>query len=347
MKFPNRILVVLLTLLYAAGCSPATEKPLSSSEADKKFIQILRNDYGLAPVLFYQGETLWIYLPDENRELYKITAGPASAAPSTPKKFALEYIKGVFKEKIFEFEYDVITPTKVSSGSGLANQYSPEFSTQNRNVLTAIARTFFDAEKSPEFIVIVFADVKNGMEAAQTFHVPDLKRYYSYGMPPDEYSMRVLTEANGSQKIIGDFEGKHLRPKPVSWTEFLQKQIEQRVRYKFQSSDFPPNETPATEILKIIAATLNIYDFKKYDAVNLIDLRTANARSFTRGQIENLQNTLNLGQEKPAPEGKIITVDFSNLGKENSKGILSTKPTNEETPKVTVDIQPENPPAEK
>lgn len=308
------LLVILCAAFVLHGCAPR-DKPYSKTEADKSFLKITQDELNAKAHLFWAQDTLWIYLPDENRELYKVAIGPKSS-PAPKKKFTLEYVDGTFKDKTFTFEYDVINATKIASGSGLATQYTEEFNAQYRNIITAISRVYFSAEKPPEFIVLVLADVKKGVEIQSTLHLLDLKKYCASTLAPDEYSLRVLSEPQGDKKIVGDFEGRHLKPTAVSWPYFLNKQIAQRIRYKFQNSDFPPEETPKTEILKIIAATMMIYDFKDYEAVVLSDLRNQKAEHFTRSQIEALQDKSMLGSEKPVPEGKIITIDFSDLGLE-------------------------------
>jgi|GEM_PF-1612319 len=97
----------------------------------------------------------------------------------------------------------------------------------------------------------------------------------------------------------------------VTWPAFLSKQISQRVRYKFQNSQFPPKETPQSEILKVIATTMMVYDFHDFAAVVLNDLRTARAENFTRDQIKALEDKSILGSEKKPAEGRVITIDFT------------------------------------
>ena len=59
-----------------------------------------------------------------------------------------------------------------------------------------------------------------------------------------------------------------------------------------------------------------VYDFNGYEPVVVSDLRNQQAETFTRSQIEALQDKSILGENKPIQEGKIITIDFSNLGSE-------------------------------
>ncbi|MCX5681599.1 MAG: hypothetical protein NT079_04910 [Candidatus Omnitrophica bacterium] len=314
MKRIRFLLMIFCVAFFAHGCAP-TVKPFSKTEADTSFLKIIKEEFGYQARLFRVQDTLWIYFPVQDRDFYKIVSAPASST-SPKKKFTLEYIKGTFQDKTFNFEYDIINATKVASGSGVTTQPTDEFNAFYRNVLSAVSRCYFNTDTTPPFIVLVLADIKKGIESQNTFCLLDLKKYYASALPPDEYSLRVLNESSGDTKIIGDAEGHHLEPKAISWPEFLNKQIAQRVRYKFQNSALPPEETPQAIILKIIAATVMIYDFKDYDTVVLSDLRNRQAENFTRSQIEAMQDTSLLGEKKPTPEGKVITIDFSKEGDE-------------------------------
>jgi len=310
MKKPFLIVCLLALLIPLQGCTPR-EKTLAPSAADQLFIKIMDQDYGTKAKTFWADNTLWIYLPDDNREIFNIASNQKASSSPVPRKFSLQYFEGSENAKTFLFEYDIVTATKAAAGVGISTQYSEAFNTQYRNAVTAVTRAYFGAEKLPEFIVIVLSDVTKGIEIQNTICALDLKKYYASALSPDEYSLRVLSETKGDEEIVGDFKGHHLKIATVVWPEFLSKQIAQRVRYKFQNSSFPPEETPQNEILKIIATTMMIYDFHDYDTVVLNDLRSSRAENFTRSQVEALEDKSILGKERKPTEGKIITIDFS------------------------------------
>jgi|GEM_PF-1637532 len=182
--------VCLLTLLIPLqGCTPR-EQTLAPSAADQLFIKIMDQDYDTKAKTFWAGKTLWIYLPDDTREIFTIASSQKTSTP-IKRKFSLQYCDGTFEGKTFIFEYDVIEATKVSPGGGISPQYSESFNTQYRGAVTAVTRAYFGAENPPEFIVIVLADTKNGLEVQNTICTLDLKKYYSSALAPDEYSVRV------------------------------------------------------------------------------------------------------------------------------------------------------------
>lgn len=353
MKRSFFLLAALWLAVSLAGCE-SSPKSYTKNEADESFLRIMKNEFSYNVKTFWAKDTLWIYLPIEDAALYKIAAGQKT--PPTEKKFSLEFFDGTFKENSFVFEYDIINATKVGGGAGLSTRPTDEFNTYYRNIITGISRSYFSADKPPEFIVLVLADIKNGMEAEQTIYLLDLKKYFSYALPPDEYSMRALTETRGDAKITGDTEGRHLHPTAVTWSDFLTRQVTQRVRSKFQNSELPENETAKGIILKMTAMTMMTYDYENYGGVILNDLRAKQTETFTRAQIKALEDKSMLGQKKAIPEGKIITIDFSDLGKTPAEGAghdtseaetLPQQPADDQTPQVSVQVQPENLPAEK
>ncbi len=311
MKLSKRIFLALLIIIFVAGCSSKEKQPFTKLEAGQKFVKLLENDYGLQPVVRWLENTLWIYVPNEN-PLYQIAG---SKKPSCPvkKTYTIQYANVNFNNNIFEVEYDIVPATKLLPSKGMSTKYSPEFNEQYRNVTSAISRTFFNSENPPEFIVLVAADILNGLQAKTIFHTLDLKKYFSQALPPDEYALRAKTESSGNEKIIGDKEGKYLEIKEISMPEFLAKQMAYRISFKFQNSDFPPEKSIDDEILNAITKTLQAYNFNNFSEVVLKDLREGNEKSFSKDQINTLRKTL--PKEKLVEQGKVITIDFSDLMK--------------------------------
>ncbi|MDP8266911.1 MAG: hypothetical protein P9M07_08255 [Candidatus Aceula meridiana] len=309
----KKTLVCALGLCLVLGCAPKESKVFTSTEADTKFAQVLENDYGYTPILQYAGKTLWAYLPAE-RDIYKIVG--AGIPPTAPKReFTIQFLEGNFESGEFIFEYDIVPMTKALKGNGITTQYTPSFNKEYRNVSNTITRSYLSSEAPPEFIITVFADTINGVEAKSTMHPKDLERYYAGGLPPEEYNMRIINEVIGDKEIVGDKEGKHLKVAEVSWPKFLIDQALQRIRFKFQRSDFPPEETPKSELLKQIALTLLIYDFKDYERVVLRDLRGSSEETFSKAQIEAMKDTVGLPKENPDSKPRIVTIDFSDMWK--------------------------------
>jgi len=309
----RRITLGILGLCLLFGCAPKKAKVFTPTEADEKFIQVLENDYGYTPILQYAGKTLWVYLPAK-RDIYKIVG--AGIPPTAPRReFTIQFLDGNFENETFTIEYDVLPETKASKGNGITTQYTPSFNEEYRNVSNTITRSYLSSENPPEFLVTVFADIVNGVEAKSTMHPKDLERYYAGGLPPEEYNMRIINEVIGNKEIVDDSQGKHLKVAEVTWPQFIVDQSLQRIRFKFQRSDFPPEETPKSEILRQAAMTILIYDFTDYKEVVLRDLREGGEESFSKAQIEAMKDTLGLPKNNPDAKPRIVTIDFSDMWK--------------------------------
>ena len=299
-------------LMGLIGCSSKKEEQsLSRLEAETKISQILDNDYDLPSFLAWAGDTFWIYTWSEN-PLYAISGGKKSSKP-TEKKYSLQFAQSAFEGDTIKVEYDVVPATKVSSGNGMSTRYSKEFNSKYRNATMAISRVFFSAENPPTFIVMVIADIKEGLETITTFYTEDLKKYQAGALPPDEYTLRIQSQPSGDEAIKNDTKGKHIEYVDIDIKDFIAKQITYRITFKFQNSDFPPDKSIADEVLDAVVKTIHAYDFNNFSSVVLVDLRANTETTFSKTEINEMQSTL--PKEKPASEGKVITIDFSDMMK--------------------------------
>ena len=76
------------------------------------------------------------------------------------------------------------------------------------NVLQVIRRVLFSTDNSkinnPLFFCIVTADIKNGFEIKQIFHLSDLKKLSFGFISQTEYQHRIVQDTSTSALIIGD-----------------------------------------------------------------------------------------------------------------------------------------------
>ncbi len=127
-----------------------------------------------------------------------------------------------------------------------------------------------------------FLNIKNGFEIIQTFNLADLKKL-SYGIiSQTEYQHRIPQEQLISAKIIGDKEGAHINYRDITLEEFIASQIQTRVLLKFGKPEVEINADIDKEVLKIVAYTLKIYEFKDFNFVELTNL--ANGAKFILNQ---------------------------------------------------------------
>ncbi len=287
MLFLKNSLFIALTIfefVVLPGCA-TKETALTSSEADRKFIEIVREEFHYNPVVNTAGKTVWIYLPRE-REIFQFKA---SQGQQTPRKFLLEYIDVYFEDNSFVLEYDIVPAAgkKSSKNNGITSSYSEAFGEENRNLMSAIMRAYFDV-KDINFIVSISADIKSGIEVISTLYIEDFKKYQASLLPPEEYFLRALTDSKGSEKIINDTAGNHLAREDIFWEDFIARQIAQRINFKYQQSDFEPGEDTQKELLRIVQQTVHIYNFSDFTSVRLYDLRSGVSQAYGRNQLQSL-----------------------------------------------------------
>lgn len=276
------ILFLTIFTFFLTGCAEKKPQFLSPSEAEKKLIQICQEEYGINVIVRRLGNTLWIYLPFEHHIVdYKASNNPLTKMNLSSKKPVLEYIDGKFSENNFDFEYSVNNYKNYpDKDRGYTSHYTEEFQTAQRAVYTALVRAYGDAESNdtddmPEFIVSIITDLEKGLELESILYYDDLKRASSN--PPDltqeEFLKRYVNELRGDETGINDKTGDHIKYREIELPDFLTKQIINRITFKFQSSDFPPSENTKDEIIQIIQETLNAYQFKDYQSIQLKDLK--------------------------------------------------------------------------
>ena len=92
----------------------------------------------------------------------------------------------------------------------------------------------------------------------------------------------------------------------VSWTDFLAKQMETRIKFKFTQSDFPPKSDPDKAIVAIVANTLRFYPFKDYQGLYLYDLRGKHDMLFNKKQLKTFEEKTPWEDR----QGRLTTIHF-------------------------------------
>ncbi len=295
------LLIFHFTITFL-GCS-APSAPQSLSEANKKLIAICRDEYQLPVRLFPLKNTLYIYLPMEQRIVdFQASPQKTAAVDQAQSKMTVLYNKVDFSEGQFSIAYDIALSRSYPKDPGYATPYTKEFIEKQRRIFMAIFQAYADlvtqrlpgddweylnseeqrkredlihyqpATAAPDFIVLVAADVKTGIEIENILYFQDFKRAWAGELPQEEYSQRTLFELRGSRSIIGDDAGEHLTLQEIEFPAFLAKQMQNRINFKYQQSDFPPGDNTQEEITKIAAETLRTYSFKNFQSIILEDL---------------------------------------------------------------------------
>ena len=275
-------LSLVLIIIFFSGCKLRQEEQLySKGEAERKFIQICKEDCNKDVITRFVGSTLWIYFPYEH-DILNFKANRYAQM----SKFTIAFLKGDFNGEEFYFEYYIMPLPKAEENKGYTYGFIEEVSEDFRNLLSVIYRVYFNAENQPEFYIVVMADIVNGVEAVYTIYNEDLKKIYNYVVGSEETSKRLLQDIRGSLEIIQDRVGRHLTYEDMSLGQFLAKQIVHRIRYKFLTENFAlqggTKEKISEEILKIISYCLGTYEFKDFTRVVLKDLSSEAQTSLSR-----------------------------------------------------------------
>ena len=153
--------------------------------------------------------------------------------------------------------------------------------------MTAVYRSYGEAPDAPDFFNIVLADIGKGIEMRLLFYFPDLKKVMSpsQDIPQEEFILRYITDFSGDKEIIGDKAGRHLSFKETTWPEFLSRQVENRINFKYGRSSFPPGDEAQKEVLSAVSETLRVYDFQDFESVMLVDLVTEETKQIDKNNL--------------------------------------------------------------
>ena len=281
----------LLLILLLQGCSKSPAPIKNFPEANQKFLQLCKEEYHLDVLTKKVRKTLWIYLPmKESLFDYKGTKdGPKRSNKGTEKN-SLQYFDGHYENAIFHFEYAVAKTMSYDVDYGYKNTYSKQYQQKQSYILTAIFRAYSDLENSadesvPEFFAVVITDIQRGAELTSLFDFDDFKRAQTGFLPSEEFLKRIISDVSGQESMIADAEGKHIKYHDISWTEFLTKQALNRIRFKYQQSDFKPGDNTEEEMITIVAETFQAYHFQDFKSVELKNLATQKEVIFEQSQL--------------------------------------------------------------
>jgi len=264
-----------LTLII--GCETNKEKLYTADEAERKFLQICKEEYDWEVTTKLVENTFWIYLPFE-RNILQFEANRFS--PET--KCMVEYFKGYFIDKTFYFEYQITPLLKSERDKGYTTGFTEQASEEFQYLINVIYRVYFNAQEQPEFYAIVLADIANGVEIIYKIYGEDLKKAYNNAIASDDYSKRVVQEVKGGLEIIQDKTGRHLDYHVITFDQFLVEQINQRVRFELFDQGFKLCNAPEEKILKIISYCLGTYEFRGFSKVILKNLSSGNKTEASR-----------------------------------------------------------------
>jgi len=263
-------LKLLPLILFLSACTSSTSPSFSREDIPQKVKDICKKEYKLDLSARLIGSTLWVYLPLED------IISKAARPEKYIERFLLEDQKNSLFAKVLKVNY-LIKPT-IEKEKQQEITIDKSVNEKIFDVLQVIRRALFSMDNSkkdkPLFFCIVTADIKNGLEIKQIFHLMDLKKL-SYGLiSQTEYQHRIVQDTVISAQIIGDKEGNHLDYREMTLEEFIADQIQGRIKLKFQKPEVEKNADIDKEVLKIITYTLNAYGFKDFTLAEMTNLAT-------------------------------------------------------------------------
>lgn len=276
----NFLILSLILLLY--GCSSSTSPTFSKDDAAKAIENICRQEYEIELAAKLAGKTLWVYLPLEDMIV------KAEKPQKYSEKFAIGEIEAALnKEDVLTVSYSIQSIPEEEKTQDF--EYHKKFGETINNVWKVIRRVLFSTkcseEHQPHFFQLVIADIQNGFETSELFHCLDLKKV-SYGFISwTEYQHRTVSGSEASPQIIGDKEGAHIKYRDISMEEFITRQIQNRIRMKFQKAEITGDEDIDKEIMRISIYTIRTYNFKDFNEMELANLVTGNKISLNRAAV--------------------------------------------------------------
>lgn len=240
-------------------------------------------EYKLDLVTKLVDQTLWVYMPLED------IVTKLDKPEKYIERFSIQDNKNLLAEGILSVSYLIKPIEEKESNQEMA--LDKKVNEKIFNVLQVIRRVLFSTDhskiNSPLFFCIVTADIKNGFQIKQVFHLSDLKKL-SYGfISQTEYQHRILQDTEVSPLIIGDRQGTHLDYQNITLDNFIVGQIQNRIKIKFQKPEVEKNADVDKEILKIITYTLNTYNFQNFTLLEMTNLLNEKKSIFNRTAILN------------------------------------------------------------
>lgn len=261
-----------LALISGQGCSSSSEHSYTKENIESSFRDVCKKEYGIDVIAKLTGETLWIYVPCE--EVFEKADKPEKFS----EDFVLQQKNNAFQDGMFKLEYIV----KAAPGEGAERtseyKYSKAFLQKINNVWKVLRRVAFSMDSSkkgePKIFCLIAADTKYGFELREMFYYQDLKKVTYDFISWEEYQHRSIQETSIQPAAVGNATGSYLYYYDVSFQEFLAKQIEHRIKLKFQKPEVSKDADIDKEIINIVKYTLQTYQFKDFTYLEFRNLLT-------------------------------------------------------------------------
>jgi hypothetical protein len=288
--FKLRLVLSGLSLIWITACSkPAPVVGPSLQEAHRIYRNACQEFNPPAAVTFLNN-TIWTYIPSEE-PILELRASPGIPAPEIKGEpgQSLLYKKVSFTGGVIHVDYDINATRGYHEDPGYNNTYAESYIIKNQAWADALRRAYFEMgegneDKVPDFFVTVAVDVKRGVAIKTISSFSDLKGIHAPNptLSQSEYVKRTVSEIFGNTDLIGDMTGTNLKKEEIQWPEFLAEQVENRLGFKYQQSDFKPSGDDHKEILSAVAETLRAYDYQNVSSIELRDLASGELTTYKK-----------------------------------------------------------------
>jgi hypothetical protein len=264
--------------LVVLGCSASTAPTYTRDNIVPSIESICKKEYDLDAKARLVGNTIWVYIPVEDLFV------PNDKPEKRTEKFVVPALQYAPHDKTMRFEYSV-NPVQPKEKQQDFKYNKPVIDKVNGvwRVLRRIILSIDGAKgNEPRFYCMITADIKTGIEVTEIFYYLDFKKVSYEYISVGEYQHRIIEDTSFGPTIVGDKEGKHLNFRDITMKEFIAWQIIHRIRLKFEKPEVEPGADIDKEIIKIIAETVKIYDFKDFDTAELMNLTVKRLISMDR-----------------------------------------------------------------
>lgn len=181
-------------------------------------------------------------------------------------------------------------------------QWDKDMLEKVNKVIMGASRVLLSMKPRPVFMAIVASDIEQvGLDYIITVYITDIVKYQLQAISRDEFLRRHVMKIEQSNKIIADTEGEHIEKKEIRMQDFITRQIEQRIQWKFiqdekfkdyfdvlkvdirldndsfkiyvdirQKRNYPEGPIDIQkEIAKIVAYTVQVYEFDNFLSVEI------------------------------------------------------------------------------
>jgi hypothetical protein len=276
--------LVILTLILS-GCSSSTAPTYLKENIPQAIQDICKKEYKIDVRSRLAGNTLWVYFPVE--DIFK-PLGKADKPEKYIERFAIGQNKAVFENGILRLKYSIKAVPEQEKYQQ-EYQYNKSVLEKINDVILVVRRVLFSTERAKtadlKFLFIVTADIKNGFQIRQLSYYVDLKKV-SYGLIGlGEYQHRAIQDIDIEPRSIGDKEGLYLDYEDIGWGDFISAQIQHRIKLKFGKPEAQKGTDIDKEVTRIVASTIQIYDFRDFSQAEFNDLATNNTFILNRQAI--------------------------------------------------------------